>query len=118
MLRERSLRSSSVPVHTWGRIWGTLFPIHVRKKLKSRSKISGQIKQAAAPAGLPPASNAKRESRKRKAEENTTDIAQPEATIDNRRLEKEDTALDDFEYRWTPGYWGPRERGGEVDRSE
>ena len=88
------------------------------RKLKSRSKISEEVKQTAALAGLPPASNGKRQSRKRKAKENTTDIAQPEAAIDSKRFESEDSAFDQFGYQWTPGYWGPRERGGEIDRSE
>ena len=87
-------------------------------KLKSRSKVSGELKQTAALAGLPPASNGKRESRKRKAKGNTTNIAQPEAAIDNKRCKSEDSAFDQFGYQWTPGYWGPRERGGEMDHSE
>ena len=88
------------------------------KKLKSRSKRSGWIKQTVARAGLPPASNGKRESRKRKAEENTTDIAQPEVAIDNKRCKREDSACDQCECQWTLGYWDPREREGEMDRSE
>ncbi|KAK0516646.1 hypothetical protein JMJ35_001249 [Cladonia borealis] len=88
------------------------------KKLKSRSKISEEVKQTAALAELPPASNGKRESHKRKAKENTTDIAQPEAAIDSKRFESEDSAFDQFGYQCTPGYWGPRERGGEMDRSQ
>ena len=88
------------------------------KKLKSRSKVSGEFKQPAALAGLPPASKGKRESRQRKAKENTTDIAQPEAAIDNKRLERKDSVFDQFGSQWTPGYWGPRERGGEMHRSE
>ena len=79
------------------------------KKLKSMSKVSGEVQQEATMAGLPPAGNGKRGSRKRKAEGNITDDIHSEAVIDNKRVKQDDSAFDQFGYQWTPGYYGPRE---------
>ena len=78
------------------------------KKLKSRRNVSGKGQQQATVAGLPAASNGKRGSHKRKAEEYTTDDIHPEAVIDNKRVKQDDSAFNQFGYQWTPGCYGPR----------
>ena len=75
------------------------------KKLKSRSKGSGEIQQAAVMAGLPAASDGKRESRKRKAKESTPDNVQPDTTFDSKRVKREDSAFGQFRSQRTHVYY-------------
>ena len=56
--------------------------------------MSGKVQQAVAIAGLSAPSIGNYESRKRKAKDNTSDQVQPEATFDEKRVKREDSAFD------------------------
>ena len=77
------------------------------EKPETTSNLSGEVQQAAAIAVLPAASNEKREARKRKATETTTDDNQSEIESEQKRVKRGDSAFDQFGYQWVPGFYGP-----------